>query len=68
MEGVEFVLLISLPCQCLTTIQKSAHEARSVDLDLCAFCQLASGKNSFIQPNHGGNSYANTVVQMHIME
>ena len=64
MKSIELSLLSGRQCPGLAAIQESAHDAGSVDLDLCVHGQLAVVPCFLSQFGHGGSCIADTPVEL----
>ena len=61
---IELLLLSSTQCPGLIAIQEGAHDAGSVDLDLCVLSQHAVVPCFLCQSGHGGSCLADAPVQL----
>ena len=64
MKSIELSLLSGTQCPELAAIQESAHDAGSVDLDICVHGQLAVVPCFLCQSGHGGSCLADAPVEL----
>ena len=63
-KSIELSLLSGTQCPGLAAIQESAHDAGSVDLDLCVHGQFAVVPCFLCQSGHGGSCLADAPVEL----
>ena len=63
-KNIELSLLSDTQCPGLTAIQEGAHDASSIDLDLCVLSQLAVVPCFLCQSGHGGSCLADAPVEL----
>ena len=63
-KSIELSLLSGTQCPGLTAIQEGAHDAGSVDLDLCVLSQFAVAPCFLCQSGHGGSCLSDAPVEL----
>ena len=63
-KGIELSLLYGTQCPGLAAMQVGAHDAGSVDLDLCVPSQFAVVPCFLCQSGHGGSCHADAPVEL----